>query len=60
MLKRLIWMVKTCNVFSGSDAKSEADSMPPDVVSMSRWIEKAEKFSNSSYGDSELLREASM
>jgi hypothetical protein len=53
-------MVRDWNICSGSDANSQADSMPPDVVSMSRWIEKVEKFSNSSYGDGALLREASM
>ncbi|KAF1962259.1 alpha/beta-hydrolase [Byssothecium circinans] len=39
---------------------SATDDMPPDVTSMSRWIAKTNKFSNSSYGDGSLLSEAAI
>lgn len=39
---------------------SATDDMPPDVTSMSRWIAKTKRFSNSSYGDGSLLSEAAM
>ncbi|KAL2063124.1 hypothetical protein VTL71DRAFT_6196 [Oculimacula yallundae] len=45
------------------ETQEENDDMPPDVTSMSRWIKKSEKFSNSSYssyGDDSFLREAAI